>query len=168
MRYIHARKTPQIPMYNWLEYRNRQHEIYELNRAEQIAIYWYGRHKELQEMYFATPMKVYWESFKEKFPDMRVDYIEIKDDILELITENARLKVENELLKDANQWIPCSERQPKISYWYQTVKLDEATNELFECEDHFLTTTETWYKSDHKTLFWRDNIPLPPSQIEVR
>ena len=92
MRYQHPRKTPFTPMYYWIEVRNYESLIEERNIWENTAVYWHHRHAELKEQFFATPMNVYWDSFREKFPDAFVSYRKINDDIIELKAENDRLR----------------------------------------------------------------------------
>lgn len=100
MRYQHPRKTPRIPMYFWIENINYNTVIEEFNLRERAAIYWHHRYAELKEQFFATPMNVYWDSFREKFPDAVVSYRKIKDDILELKEENEKLRITLEIIAE--------------------------------------------------------------------
>lgn len=98
-KYFHPRKTPKTEMYAWLRFRSDELEAKENNELEAIAVYWYNNYRQLEEILKATPIKVYWESFKEQFPDATVNYGDIKDDILLLTKENERLMIENTNLR---------------------------------------------------------------------
>jgi len=92
MMYVHPVKVPKTPGSEIMRLRQLHMITDDYNNMEAIANHWYLRFIELQEIFSATPMEVYWNSFKEKFPDTFINHLEIEDDILKLVEENERLK----------------------------------------------------------------------------
>lgn len=99
MRYQHPRKTPITPMYQWLERRNREREVEEYNIREHSAVHWYRLYKEREKYFEATPMRVFWESVKEMFPEAWFDTGLLPKTLIEVEEENKKLREENEKLK---------------------------------------------------------------------
>ena len=93
MMYVHPLKVPKTPGSEIMRLRQLRTIADDYNEMEAAAHHWYLRCIELQEVLSATPMKVYWEAIRERFPDTFVNHLEIEDDILELIKENEQLKI---------------------------------------------------------------------------
>jgi hypothetical protein len=139
MRYSHPNKTPNIPMYSWIREVYEKERIEEENRCEIAAIIWYMKYKEMENKFFLTPIKLYWEAFAQEFPDASVslDKSFIDTNLVELKKEVRRLEALVQELEERQQWIPVSERLPKYNERVLGFKNGEVTTGFFSGVTHW-------------------------------
>lgn len=70
------------------------------------------------------------------------------------------LRQEIATLKEAQRWIPVSERLPKVDDRYQVLKRDKYTGSLFN-SDAFFNTSIGWQVLEAQVEFWFE-LPVPP------
>jgi regulator of replication initiation timing len=88
-------------MYYWILRTYEKHRIEHENLLDRSAIHWYELYKEREKYFQATPIKLFWESIKEQFPDAYIDTELLPKTIIEVEEDNKQLRAENEKLKEA-------------------------------------------------------------------
>jgi hypothetical protein len=127
MRYSHPNKAPKTPMYYWIVKTYEKHRIEHENLLEISAIHWYELYKEKEKYFQATPIKLFWESIKEQFPDAYIDTELLPKTIIEVEEDNKQLRAENERLREALREIAAK------NYTGASYVAQQALNEVKEC-----------------------------------
>lgn len=71
------------------------------------------------------------------------------------VAELKRLEAENQRLKDANRWIPTSERLPKEQNEYWVTKEIDGKLQVIK-DTYFLTISKVGFYSSYKIVAWRE------------